>query len=125
MVSMSDAAAPANFIELAADIVSAYVAKNSLPASELPALINHVHAALVTVATGTAEPAAEARKPAVPIRRSIYARLHHLPRRREQIQVAQAASADAVRSHAGAVPREVGSAVGLSDGGAQLRQGAL
>ena len=68
---MSDAAAPANFIELAADIVSAYVAKNSLPASELPALINDVHAALVTVATGTAEPAAEARKPAVPIRRSI------------------------------------------------------
>jgi len=36
---MSDAAAPANFIELAADIVSAYVTKNSLPTSELPALI--------------------------------------------------------------------------------------
>jgi predicted transcriptional regulator len=71
MVSISDAAAPANFIALAADIVSAYVAKNSLPASELPALINDVHAALVTVATGTAGPAAEARKPAVPIRRSI------------------------------------------------------
>jgi len=30
---MSDAAAPAHFIELAADIVSAYVAKNSLAAS--------------------------------------------------------------------------------------------
>src|ERR671921_2835117 len=71
MVSMSDAAAPANFIELAADIVSAYLSKNSLPVSELPALINDVHAALVTVAGGTAEPAAEARNPAVSIRRSI------------------------------------------------------
>src|SRR5918998_2526458 len=71
MVAMSDAAAPANFIALAADIVSAYVARNSLPASELPALINDVHAALVTVASGTAEPAAEARRPAVSIRRSI------------------------------------------------------
>ena len=68
---MSDAAAPANFIELAADIVSAYLSKNSLPVSELPALINDVHAALVTVAGGTAEPAAEARNPAVSIRRSI------------------------------------------------------
>jgi predicted transcriptional regulator len=68
---MSNAAAPANFIELAADIVSAYLSKNSLPVSELPALINDVHAALVTVAGGTAEPAGEARKPAVSIRRSI------------------------------------------------------
>ena len=68
---MSNAAAPANFIELAADIVSAYLSKNSLPLSELPALINDVHAALVTVAGGTAEPAAEARNPAVSIRRSI------------------------------------------------------
>jgi predicted transcriptional regulator len=68
---MSDAAAAAKFVELAADIVSAYVTKNPLPMSDLPALINELHAALVTVASGTAEPAAEARKPAVSIRRSI------------------------------------------------------
>ncbi len=68
---MSDAAAAANFVELAADIVSAYVTKNPLPVSELPALINDVHSALVTVASGPAEPAAEARKPAVSIRKSI------------------------------------------------------
>ena len=68
---MSDAAAPANFIALAADIVSAYVTKNPLPMSDLPALINELHAALVTVASGPAEPAAEARKPAVSIRRCI------------------------------------------------------
>ena len=68
---MSDAAAPANFIELAADIVSAYVTKNSLSTSELPALINDVHSALVKVANGPAEPAADAAKPAVSVRKSI------------------------------------------------------
>jgi predicted transcriptional regulator len=68
---MSDAAAPANFIELAADIVSAYVTKNSLPTSELPDLINEVHSALMRVANGAAEPSAEAPKPAVSVRKSI------------------------------------------------------
>ena len=68
---MSDAAAPANFIELAADIVSAYVTKNSLPTAELPTLINDVHSALVKVANGAAEPPAEPAKPAVTIRKSI------------------------------------------------------
>jgi predicted transcriptional regulator len=35
-----------NYIELAADIVSAFVSNNSVPATELPALIGSVHAAL-------------------------------------------------------------------------------
>ena len=68
---MSDAAAPANFIELAADIVSAYVTKNSLSTSELPTLISEVHSALVKVANGAAEAAVEAPKPAVAVRKSI------------------------------------------------------
>jgi predicted transcriptional regulator len=68
---MSDAAAPAHFIELAADIVSAYVTKNSLPTSELPNLINEVHSALVSLANGAAEPSTEAPKPAVSVRKSI------------------------------------------------------
>jgi predicted transcriptional regulator len=68
---MSDAAAPANFIELAADIVSAYVTKNSLPTAELPTLINDVHSALLKVANGAAEPSTEPPKPAVSVRKSI------------------------------------------------------
>jgi predicted transcriptional regulator len=68
---MSDAAAPANFIELAADIVSAYVTKNSLPTSELPNLINEVHSALMRVGNGAAEPPVEAPKPAISVRKSI------------------------------------------------------
>ena len=37
-----------DFIELTADIVSAYVSNNSVPASDLPALISDVHAVSYT-----------------------------------------------------------------------------
>lgn len=60
-----------NFIELAADIVSAYVSNNSVNATELPSLISEVHTALLRVSNGTAEPAAEAPRPAVTVKKSI------------------------------------------------------
>ena len=60
-----------NHVELAAEIVSAYVANNSVPASELPALLSDVHAAIVRVASGAAAPAPEAAKPAVSPKKSI------------------------------------------------------
>ena len=44
----------ADFIELTADIVSAYVSNNSVPASDLPALISEVHSALSRVIGGAA-----------------------------------------------------------------------
>ncbi len=51
---MSETMNSANYIELAADIVSAYVSNNSVPASDLPGLINEVHSALLRVTTGAA-----------------------------------------------------------------------
>ena len=42
----------ANYIELAADIVSAYVSNNSVSAGDLPGLINSVHNALLNVTSG-------------------------------------------------------------------------
>jgi MucR family transcriptional regulator, transcriptional regulator of exopolysaccharide biosynthesis len=60
-----------NYIELAADIVSAYVSNNSVPVSDLPGLINDVHAALLRVTSGVAPIVTEAPKPAVPIKKSI------------------------------------------------------
>jgi predicted transcriptional regulator len=60
-----------NHIELAADIVSAYVSNNSVSAGDLPGIINEVHSALVKVSSGAAEPQAEAPKPAVPVKRSV------------------------------------------------------
>jgi predicted transcriptional regulator len=59
------------YIELAADIVSAYVSNNSVPSGDLPSLINDVHLALMKVGNGTVEAPAEAPKPAVSVKKSI------------------------------------------------------
>ncbi|MDP3554981.1 MucR family transcriptional regulator [Methylocystis sp.] len=61
----------ANNIELAADIVSAYVSNNSVPAGELPGLISEVYSALLRVGAGCAATPAEPPKPAIPIKRSV------------------------------------------------------
>jgi predicted transcriptional regulator len=60
-------------VELAAEIVSAFVSNNPLPKSELPALIHAVHSAVERLAAGpeSAPPQVDAKTPAVPIRKSI------------------------------------------------------
>jgi len=62
-----------NFIDLTASIVSAYVSNNPTPASDIPALIGQVHAALLRVSTGRAELPLEPVKPAVPVKKSMTA----------------------------------------------------
>jgi predicted transcriptional regulator len=61
----------AQFIELATDIVSAYVSNNSVGAGELSTLIKDVYGALSRVKTGEAAAPVEAAKPAVPVKKSI------------------------------------------------------
>ena len=68
---MNDATDNSSFIELAADIVSAYVSNNSVAASDLPSLIGDVHGALLRVSTGVTEVPAEAPKPAVSVKKSV------------------------------------------------------
>ncbi|MFG1464282.1 MucR family transcriptional regulator [Xanthobacter sp. DSM 24535] len=68
---MSEASESTTYIELAADIVSAYVSNNSVSTAELPALINEVHAALQRVSKGEVEVAPEPLKPAVPVKKSV------------------------------------------------------
>lgn len=68
---MTDATGPVNFIELTADIVSAYVSNNSVPAADLPALIGDVHSALVRVVGPGAPVAVEATKPAISVKKSV------------------------------------------------------
>lgn len=58
-------------IEMAADIVAAYVSANSVSATELPALIRSVHTALLGVADGPAAVEAPPKEPAVSIKKSI------------------------------------------------------
>lgn len=61
-----------NPVELAAEIVSAYVSNNSLPLSELASLITTVHGVMIRLSGATPETTlAEPLKPAVPIKKSI------------------------------------------------------
>jgi predicted transcriptional regulator len=62
---------PNNHIELAAEIVSAYVSNNSVPASELAILLGDIHAAIVRVSTGAVVAVPEVAKPAVAPKKSI------------------------------------------------------
>lgn len=57
-------------LELAAQIVSAYVANNEFAAEGLPALIRDVYSALETA--GRAVPEPEKLQPAVPVKRSVF-----------------------------------------------------
>jgi len=60
-----------SFIELTADIVSAYVSNNSVSPGEIPSLINQVHAALVRVSAGQSDAQPEPLKPAISVKKSI------------------------------------------------------
>jgi predicted transcriptional regulator len=67
----NDNSAAPNYIELAADIVSAYVSNNTVSASDLAGLIGEVHSALVRVSNGTSDVPTEAPRPAVSVKKSI------------------------------------------------------
>ena len=63
-----------DLVEVAADVVAAFVANNSLPIGELPALIQAVHGTVVRLASGPDIPAifqAATKEPVVPVRKSI------------------------------------------------------
>ncbi len=66
-------AGPSRSIELAAGVVAAFVANNSLPVGDLPALIHSVRAALENLASRPLDsaPLVEKKEPAVSIRKSI------------------------------------------------------
>jgi predicted transcriptional regulator len=59
------------FVELAADIVSAYVSNNSVSPSELTSLIQNVYMALSQVDVEIVEEPVEPQKPAISIKKSI------------------------------------------------------
>jgi predicted transcriptional regulator len=65
--------APLDTLHIAAELVASFVSSNSLPAAELPALIQAIHAVLTRLKDGVETPAPEDRtkEPAVSIRRSI------------------------------------------------------
>lgn len=60
-----------DLVEMAADIVSAYVSANQVPPQEIPALIRTVHAALQQIAGAAPVIASGAQEPAVSVKKSI------------------------------------------------------
>ncbi len=58
-------------LRMAVDIVAAYVSNNTVPANQVPEVINTVFSSLIGVEGGKPEPVAEPAKPAVSIRRSV------------------------------------------------------
>ena len=68
---MSDEANKNAIVEMAVEIVSAYVAQNKLAAADLPSLISSVYGALGDLGATSPSIDAEPLKPAVPIKKSI------------------------------------------------------
>ncbi len=68
-----DTANQSKLIGLTSKIVSAYVSRNVVQASDLPALINTIHQSLKTLGqpAAPAEPAVD-QKPAVPVKKSVF-----------------------------------------------------
>ncbi|WP_348643789.1 MucR family transcriptional regulator [Methylobacterium sp. WL119] len=63
---------PTDIIELAAELVAAYVSNNNVPVSELPNVIASVHAAFTGLANGApAEPAGPEKPTPAQIRKSV------------------------------------------------------
>ncbi len=61
-----------NILEMAADIVSAFVSNNSVPAGDLPNVIASVHAALSGLSAASPPPQIETPKePAIAIKKSV------------------------------------------------------
>ena len=69
---MSDPNTELNLIEMTAEIVSAYVRNNSVPATDLPHLLQSVHTSLGTIVHGPkVEAAKEPPQPKVPVKKSV------------------------------------------------------
>lgn len=60
-----------NFVELTAEVVSAYVMHNAVQKNDIPDLISSVHATLAGLGKPTAAPAAEKPVPMMPIKKTI------------------------------------------------------
>ena len=120
---MTDSAGK-SFIDLTAEIVSAYLSHNPTPASEIPALISQVHAALQRVSSGRSEAPLEPAKPAVSVKKSMtpdYLVCLEDGKRFKSLK-------RHLRTQYSMTPeqyRQMGPAGRLSDGGAELCGGAF
>ena len=67
----SDQVSPEEILRMTAEVVSAYLSNNVLPATQISDVIQAVHESLNALGTGRTEHAAEPPKPAVPVKKSV------------------------------------------------------
>lgn len=70
---MAENSGESSYVQLTANIVSAYVSNNTVASADIPGLIGQVYSALMRVSSGQAGAPAEPLKPAVPVKRSVTA----------------------------------------------------
>jgi predicted transcriptional regulator len=70
-LGMSDNSGDGTYIQLTAQIVSAYVSNNTVSSGEIPNLVAQVYSALMRISGGQAVVSADPLKPAVSVKRSI------------------------------------------------------
>jgi predicted transcriptional regulator len=68
---MAENSGESGYIQLTANIVSAYVSNNAVASAEIPNLIAQVYSALTRISSGQTAPPAEPLKPAVAVKRSV------------------------------------------------------
>ena len=68
---MAENSGESGYIQLTANIVSAYVSNNTVASAEIPNLITQVYSALMRISSGQTAPPAEPLKPAVAVKRSV------------------------------------------------------
>ena len=69
--NMAENSGESGYIQLTANIVSAYVSNNTVASAEIPNLIAQVYSALMRISSGQTAPPAEPLKPAVAVKRSV------------------------------------------------------
>ena len=98
---MTDIEASMNKVEMTAEIVSAYVEHNSVPAGELATLIKSVHDSLgLLFDERKAEAEPEPLHPKVPIKKVDHGRVSRLLGGRQAVQIAEASPARGARPFA-------------------------
>jgi len=69
--NMAENLGESGYMQLTANIVSAYVSNNTVASAEIPNLIAQVYSALMRISSGQTAPPAEPIKPAVAVKRSV------------------------------------------------------
>ena len=111
-------------MQMAVDIVSAYVGNNAISATQVPEVINTVYASLLAIGEVGNGPA-EVLKPAVPIRRSITPDYLVCLEDGKQLKMLKRHIRAVYGLSPRGIPRKMGIACGLPDGRPQLRKTAF